>query len=213
MNAGRDHRLQPVDIDELPIYPLGCEDRLDSHYFMVWERRRWLNSDMRLKGTPEARALYFDLINISYEQSPVGTLPDDLDLLAKLLFADVGHFRALARLDFGPLHKWTRCLCDGEEVRLMHPMVLRTLTDAISRKEDNRARTEAANSKKRRQRLRDVVAGYHVELAKNDAAILWMDDWLGNKTNYRNAAWAERAVAAWSDHALRLGVSRRGQGQ
>lgn len=40
---------------------------------MVWERRRWLNSDMRLKGTPECRALYFDLINIAYDNSPIGT--------------------------------------------------------------------------------------------------------------------------------------------
>ncbi len=59
--------LQPVPTDDLPEYPLGIEDRLDSHYFMAWERRRWLNSDMRLKGTPECRALFFDLINISYD--------------------------------------------------------------------------------------------------------------------------------------------------
>lgn len=209
----RETHLRPVSADELPVYPLTREDRLDSHYFIAWERRRWLNSDMRLKATPEARALYFDLINICYDQSPVGTLPDDLDLLAKMVFAEPGHFRAIASLDYGPLHKWGRCLCDGDEVRLMHPMVLKTLTEAISRKEDNRARTEAANAKKSRQRLRSMVAGYHVELAKNDAAILWMDEWLSERTGYRNSGWVERAVAAWSDHALALGVRRRAGGQ
>jgi len=202
--------LAPVDIETLPDYPLDAADRLDSHWFMAWERRRWLNSDMRLKGTPECRALYFDLINIAYDQSPVGTLPNDLDLLAKLLLVDAGHFRALARLDFGPLHKWTRCLCEGDEVRLMHPMVLQSLTQAISRKEDNRARTEAANAKKRRQRLRALVAGYHVDLAKNDAAILWMDEWLLERTGYRNPGWVERAVRGWSEHSLSLGLARRG---
>ena len=138
MKEDRSFRVVPAD--DLPEYPLGIEDRLDSHYFMAWERRRWLNSDMRLKGTPECRALYFDLINIAYDQAPVGTVPQDPDTLAKLLMVDAGHFRSLCKLDYGPLHKWTPCICEGGEVRLMHPMVLRSLTEALSRKEDNRAK-------------------------------------------------------------------------
>mgnify|MGYP006979927583 CR=1 FL=1 len=201
--------LLPVDAEELPDYPFGADDRLDSHYFMVWERRRWLNSDMRLKGTPECRALYFDLTNIAYDQSPVGTLPDDMDVLAKMLFLDPGHFRALCKLDYGPLHKWTRCRCEGGEVRLMHPMVLRSLTEAIARKEDNRARNEAANAAKRLQRLRATVAGYQAELAKNDAAVRWIDEWLMKEgCEYRSAAWIERAMLAWSNHVFDLGRAR-----
>ena len=201
--------LLPIDAGDLPDYPLGADDRLDSHYFMVWERRRWLNSDMRLKGTPECRALYFDLTNIAYDQSPVGTLPDDMDVLAKMLFLDPGHFRALCKLDYGPLHKWTRCRCEGGEVRLMHPMVLRSLTEAIARKEDNRARNEAANAAKRLQRLRATVAGYQSELAKNDAAVRWIDEWLMKEgCEYRSAAWIERAMLAWSNHVFDLGRAR-----
>lgn len=203
--------LQPISTDDLPEYPLGTEDRLDSHYFMAWERRRWLNSDMRLKGTPECRALYFDLINISYDQTPVGTVPQDLEILAKLLLMDPGHFRALCKLDYGPLHKWTPCICEGGEVRLMHPMVLRTLTEALSRKEDNRAKHEAANAAKRLQRLRSTVAGYHAELAKNDAAIRWMDEWLVQEgCEYRNTTWVERAMQSWSTHMFDLGQARSG---
>ena len=203
--------LQPVSTDDLPEYPLGIEDRLDSHYFMAWERRRWLNSDMRLKGTPECRALFFDLINISYDQTPVGTVPQDLEILAKLLLVDPGHFRALCKLDYGPLHKWTPCICGGGEVRLMHPMVLRTLTEALSRKEDNRAKHEAANAAKRLQRLRSTVAGYHAELAKNDAAIRWMDEWLVQEgCEYRNATWIESAMQSWSTHMFDLGQARSG---
>jgi len=203
--------LQPVPTDDLPEYPLGIEDRLDSHYFMAWERRRWLNSDMRLKGTPECRALFFDLINISYDQTPVGTVPQDLEILAKLLLVDPGHFRALCKLDYGPLHKWTPCICGGGEVRLMHPMVLRTLTEALSRKEDNRAKHEAANAAKRLQRLRSTVAGYHAELAKNDAAIRWMDEWLVQEgCEYRNATWIESAMQSWSTHMFDLGQARSG---
>ena len=58
-------KAQPhiVDMEDLPEYPLNGSVRLDSHWFITWERRRWLNSDMRLKATPECRALYFDLID------------------------------------------------------------------------------------------------------------------------------------------------------
>lgn len=84
--------LRPVDMGDLPEYPLSCDDRLDSHFFMAWERRRWLASDMRLNATPECRALFFDLINIAYDNSPVGTLPMDQNILAKLLMIDPRHF-------------------------------------------------------------------------------------------------------------------------
>lgn len=205
-------RMALVDADDLPEYPLGPDDRLDSHYFMTWERRRWLNSDMRLKATPECRALYFDLICISYDHAPIGTLPDDTEILARLLMTDRSHFEALCRLDYGPLHRWTRCLCGGE-VRLFHPFVLRSLLEAISRREDNRASTEAANRNKRLQRLRAMVAGLHADLAKNDAAISWMDDWLtGQGCRYRNAEWTERAMAAWSGHMMSLHGGRGGAG-
>lgn len=168
---------------------------------MAWERRRWLNSDMRMKGRPECRALYFDLICISFEQSPIGTLPDDMSLLAKFTHTDQGHFEQLCASAFGPLHKWRRCRCeDEEEVRLYHPMVLRTLTEAVARKADNRAKTEAANIQKRLQRLRTTVAGFAPDLAKNDAAIRWMDEWLIKEgCEYRNATWIERAMMGWSN--------------
>jgi hypothetical protein len=104
---------------DLPEYPLSCDDRLDSHFFMAWERRRWLASDMRLNATPECRALFFDLINIAYDNSPVGTLPMDQNILAKLLMIDPGHFGSLCKLDYGPLYKWEACRCDNGDIRLM----------------------------------------------------------------------------------------------
>ena len=200
---------QLINSGDLPEYPLSADERLDSHYFMAWERRRWLNSDMRLKGTAECRCYYFDLINIAYDQSPVGTLPLDRAVLAKLCHVDPSHFEALCRLDYGPLHRWTPCLCDGE-VRLMHPFVLKTLLEALARKEDHRARSEAGNIRQRRGRLRKTLAGYHAELAKNDAAVIWIDEWLvGEGCDYRTAEWLERAMQAWSDHMFTL--NRRGR--
>lgn len=195
-------------IDELDEYPLTSDDRLDSHYFMAWERRRWLNCDMRLKGTAECRAYYFDLINISYDQSPIGTLPTDMAVLAKMLFVDRDHFEQLCRLEFGPLHKWRRVGCAGE-IRLMHPMILRTLTEAISRKEDHRARSEAASASKRLLRLRTSLTGYQKELAENDAAVRWIDEWLVKEgCEYRTSSWIERGISRWSDHMLDMTMTR-----
>lgn len=196
--------LQAVDVVDLEEYPLGRDLRLDSHWFITWERRRWLNSDMRLKGRPECRAYYFDLICISYEQSPMGTLPEDPEILAKLLFIGDAEFRALCQLPFGPLHRWARCTCEGE-VRLYHPMVLQTLNEAIARSEEHRSRSEAGNARQRQFRLRSKIMGYHQDLAKNDAAILWMDGWLEETgCGYRNATWIERSIAAWSEHQFKL---------
>ncbi|WP_281955564.1 hypothetical protein [Pseudophaeobacter arcticus] len=200
--------LRPVDMGDLPDYPLSCDDRLDSHFFMAWERRRWLASDMRLNATPECRALFFDLINIAYDNSPVGTLPMDQNILAKLLMIDPGHFGSLCKLDYGPLYKWEACRCDNGDIRLMHPMVLRSLTEAMARRQDHRARNDAANSAKRLQRLRITVSGYHADLAKNDAAVRWMDEWLVKEgCEYRSAAWIERSMQAWSNHIFDLGRS------
>jgi hypothetical protein len=186
----------------LPEYPLTRDDRLDSHFFMAWERSRWLNSDMRMKGQPECRALYFDLICVSYEQSPIGTLPTDMSTLAKFAHVDRDRFEALCAQPYGPLHNWVQCICEGGEVRLMHWFVLRSLQDAVARKADNQARNEAGNRSKRIQRLRSTIMGYHADLAKNDAATLWMDGWLEERTQYRNAQWIERAIQAWSERAL-----------
>lgn len=201
--------LALTSVDDLDEYPLSSEERLDSHYFMAWERRRWLNCDMRLKGTAECRALYFDLINISYDQSPAGTLPTDHGVLAKMLFVDRDHFVQLCRLEFGPLHKWRPIRCEGE-IRLMHPMVLRSLRGAIALREDHRARSDAANTKKRLQRLRSTIAGQWTDLAANDACILWVDEWLHKQgCEYRTATWIERAIAAWSEHSFSLSALRR----
>ena len=196
--------LRAVETDDLEEYPLSGQERLDSHYFIAWHHRRWLNSEMRLKATEECRALYFDLICIAQEQNPIGTLPADTEQLAKLLGVDQGRLQQLCEGSFGPLHKWRPCLCEGV-VRLYHPMVLEVVTDAIARKHDNRARNEAGNAMKRRQRLRSAIAGYHVDLAANDAAILWMDEWLMEQgCGYRGASWIERAIGAWSDHQLHM---------
>lgn len=194
--------LDLVPIDELEEYPLGPEDRVDSHSWIAWPHRRWLHSPVRLKGLPECRALHFDLICLSQDETPLGTLPTDTEILAKNLNVSEPDFKRLCALDYGPLHGWKPVRCD-DEVRLFHPLVLEIALDALSRKEDNRARNEAANRKKRLQRLRAVMMGYHKELGQNDAAVEWIDEWLGERcTGNRTASWVERAIEAWTARTL-----------
>ncbi|WP_349295795.1 hypothetical protein ABEB22_15235 (plasmid) [Thioclava sp. 'Guangxiensis'] len=198
-----------VDTEDLLEYPFDENTRLDSHHFMAWEHGRWLNSSMRAKGTAECRALYFDLICISMEQTPVGTLPDDLDELAFHLRVDSAHFKALCRMDYGPLHKWQSCQTKGGARRLYHPHVLLMVTDAISRKHDNQAKNDAANKAKRLQRLRTTLASYNASLAEQDGAVLWIEDWLSERcSGYRTSAWIEQALGAWSAHSMQLNRTR-----
>lgn len=194
---------------DLPVYPFGVEDRLNSHFFVPWERRRWLNSGMRLSGTPECRALYLDLIWISYDHAPVGTLPDDTAMLARLVLVDHEYFKNLLRLDFGPLHNWSRCQTKDGEVRLFHPMVLQTLNEAMSRREDHRAKSEAASASKRRLRLRTMLTHYNADLARNDAAVSWIDEWLINQgVAKRTALKVEEGMGAWQRHMFKLSERR-----
>lgn len=193
-----------VSADDLIEYPIAADTRLDSHHFVSWEFRRWLNSQMRMKGTPECRAYYFDLINIAHDQTPVGTLPRDPEVLSKLLHVDLGVFQRLCTLEFGPLYLWRPCLVEGV-VRLYHPMVLQTVQDAIMRKEHNRARTEAAARDKRLQRLRTRVGALDPKVGENDAAIMAMDEWLVEQgCTTRTEMWIHRALDMWLGRSFRV---------
>lgn len=202
--------IRPVESGDYPEYPLGCSDNLAGHTFLAWDIDDWLYSEMRLKGSEECRALYFDLIVFSQKQKPVGTLPNDMESLAKILGIDESRFRRLSEMQFGPLYKWKPCVCDGE-VRLMHARVLQMVLEATARKHSNRARNDAANASKRKERLRIAISQFHAELAKNDAAILWMDDYLVEQgVGYRTAKIIEGAMRAWSSHVMDLrGLNRR----
>lgn len=193
---------QIVSADDLPEYPFGNDDTLETHFFIALRHREWLNGDMRLRGLEECRALYFDLICICQDQKPIGTLPAEPEVLAKLLLIDVARFKRLCEGKYGVLHRWEPCLC-GDQVRLMHPDVVERLVEAFSRKADNRARNDAANASKRRLRLRNTVGGFHADLAQNAGAILWMDDWLvAQGVQYRDADQIQRAIAAWTHHTF-----------
>lgn len=168
-----------IDTNDLPEYPLTSAVRLTAHYFTVWWHDRWLSSDLCLLGSFEVKGVARDLFDWSQKQSPIGTLPDDDVLLARLLRIDLAHWRDLRARTLGPLHGWVRCRTD-RGVRLMHPVVTEVVMAAVDRREQR----EASNADKavyaRLKRLREglIALGCSADLIRDDVLIERMDQWL-----------------------------------
>jgi hypothetical protein len=123
------HGPRLFDAGTLPEYPIPVDERLESHYFVSFWFNRWLNSDFRLRASAEVRAFGLDLFFIAQNQSPVGTLPTDEVVIARLLMIDLAHWKDLCKREITPLYNWTPCRC-GNKVRLMHPVVTEQAHDA-----------------------------------------------------------------------------------
>jgi hypothetical protein len=176
----------PVDLDALPEYPIDPDARLDSHGFIQWEFRRWLSSDMRWSGTHECKSMWFELVNISHSETPVGTLPCDTKRLARMIqpVVERDHFEALCALPFGPLHGWTDCRC-GDGRRLMHPVVTRIVQAAFASRANNAARVQAASLAKRLKRLTEDVAQLSPKIASDPRKVRFISTQIEERVERR----------------------------
>lgn len=179
----------PVDVDCLPEYPVDPDQRLDSHSFVQWEFRRWLDSDMRWNGTHECKSMWFELVNLAHGATPVGTLPDDAKRLARMIqpAVDADHFANLCRLDYGPLHGWVRCRC-GDEVRLMHPVVTRIVLAALASRANHAARVEAASDARRLKRLTEDLMPLSADVAEDPRKVKWVDAFIKSRIAERGGS-------------------------
>jgi len=170
------HALPPVDVLDLPHYPIGPDQRLDSHGYVQWEYRRWLASDMRWNGSHECKSMWFELVNLAHGETPVGTLPDDPKRLARMIQPAVerDRFEELCKLDYGPLHGWVRCRCE-DDVRLMHPVVTRVVLSAMASRANAAARVEAASQARRLKRLTEELMQVAPNLAGDPAKVRFVD--------------------------------------
>ncbi|TMV86124.1 hypothetical protein FGG78_20135 [Thioclava sp. BHET1] len=195
--------VAPTDLASIPDYPIERSTRLTAHYFMMWWHDRWLNSTMHLKASYEVQGVAVALFSIAQRQTPIGTLPDDDEMLAKLLRMDLARWRDLVSLPVSPLHNWSRCNCEGE-IRLMHPVVLEVAMDAITRRDVREAKASERAVAKRSERLRLALSemGCDRAVIGDEVLIERMDKWLleschGNRTRLVY----ERAL----EHAARMG--------
>ncbi|GGE26711.1 hypothetical protein SAMN05421774_11240 [Gemmobacter megaterium] len=202
-------RLKPVPND-LPEYPVARGVRLDGHSFVKWQHLRWLSSRSFRLCSWEVQGMARALFDLSQLESPVGTLPDDDAELAQMLRVDARRMAELRRMEFGPLRNWCPCLSDGE-VRLMHPVVLAQVQDAIERREIHELSKEDKATYQRLKRLREALRGMGLSehVLADDRLIGRMDDWLkqGCKGNRRathyEAALMHAVAQGWCEGPMR----------
>ena len=168
--------MQPVNADDLAEYPIDPDARLDSHGFLQWEFGRWLASDLRWNGSHESKSMAFDLFNLAYRETPVGTLPFDIKRLSQMVqpVVDRDYFARLCDLPFGPLHGWIKCRC-GDDVRLMHPVLTRKVLEALASRANHAARVEASSHARRLKRLTEEVGQLSADMAADSRKVRFID--------------------------------------
>lgn len=169
-----------VATDDLPEYPIPSSVRLDSHFFMMFNYRRWMNSDFRSLADHDVRAVALDLFCAAQEQSPVGTLPTDERLLANAVDVPLDRWRQFSAREVPPLHNWQKCLCDNGQVRLFHPVVLEVAQAALGLKSDHEDKLAADRERKRLGQLPNQIirAGGSRQMSEDDAYVVRLDQYL-----------------------------------
>jgi hypothetical protein len=119
----------PHDVATLPRFQFEGVERGELAV-VAWPRRTWLNSRLRLLAPPEARARWLDLLLLSFDQDPAGTLPHDPEYLGGLLGLESADFVTLMRMPWSPIYGWRPVRCQSG-VRLTHPLALEILEASI----------------------------------------------------------------------------------
>ena len=203
---------KPVLSADLPLYPIGRDVRLPSHYFTMIQHYRWFNSELHLTADMAVQGAALNLFLFAQCQLPLGTLPNDDIMLSRLLRIDLTAWRALRDRPMGALHKWQPCLC-GDEVRLMHPVVLEVLQDAISKREMRETSNEEKAVYARLQRLRKALAemGCTRTVIGDEVLIGRLDAWLVDNIRGQRripayqAALKHAAQMGWLDGGVTYG--------
>lgn len=168
-----------VETGELDAYPISANDRLDSHFFLQWNLKRWRGSEFRKKADPEVGWYGFQLFCIAQDGTPIGTLPCDDQQLAFDLNLPLERWHALLKRDVNPLHGWRRVKCDNGEIRLAHRVVTEVALEALGSKRRNAAAAEQRKLAKRLADLRDMVERIGAkQLLKNAGFIERFNEWL-----------------------------------
>lgn len=165
--------LQVVDADDIEIYPISSTERLDSHYFVPWNLKRWRGSEFRRFGyaDPEVGWFGMELFFLAQDETPIGTLPCDDEALAFLLRIPSTRWRELNSRDVSPLHGWHRVDCDNGQVRLAHPVVTEVAREALG----SRKRNDAKNADERMRKRLGTIIG-HLKALPGAARIAEMEE-------------------------------------
>ena len=176
-------KLEVVEVSTMPEYEFSADDRLDSHYFILWNTKRWRKSNFNMKADPEVGWFGLKLFFEAQDETPVGTLPDDEELLAKTLGISVEHWRKLMGREVTPLYNWHRVRCDNGEIRLAHEVVTEVTREAFKSRRLNQAKADTRALNKRLKDLRDMIenriGAKHV--LRNPVYVDRFNEWLEEK--------------------------------
>lgn len=167
------------DAGDLPDYPISTRDRLDSHYFIQWNLKRWRGSEFRRTVDPEVGWYGFQLFCIAQDETPIGTLPCDDKQLAYELRLPLERWQDLLKRPVNPLHNWSRVRCDNGDIRLAHPVVTEVAIEALKSKRKNSERQEERRRNKQRKDLSMMITKIGAkQLLSNPQFIDSFLDWL-----------------------------------
>lgn len=172
--------LQAVEPESLPDYPVELIDaRMTSDYFTMFWHDRWLNSELHLTADMAVQGAALNLFFIARKQNPVGSLPENDRMIAKLLHIDIEAWERLKSQPINPLHNWSRFRVD-DKIVLGHPVVIEVAMDALARREQRAASNEERAVAMRQHRLkRDMKELRCSEAMCNDPVLVQrLDDWL-----------------------------------
>lgn len=171
--------LTIITPNDLPVYPISADERLDGNSFVKWNTARWLASRTFKLMPWDMQGMHRALFDFCQSETPVGTLPDDDDELAMMLRIDVRRLKEIRAMEFGALRNWTRCLCDGR-VRLMHRVVTEQVQDALERRALAALSKDEKAVAMRLDRLRKglIQEGWTKDVVRDDVLIRRMDEWL-----------------------------------
>ncbi len=186
--------IRPVPAD-LPVYPIGAQDRLDGNSFVKWNSARWMASRTAKLMSWDQQGMHRYLFDACQMETPVGTLPDDDRELAAMLRTDAARIREIRGMEFGALRNWRPCLCDGQ-VRLMHPVVLEQVQDALDRRAMAKLSEDARAQAVRLDRLRKALSeqGLSKAVLADDVLVERMDAWLRDAHRGRRTAAVYRSA-------------------
>lgn len=203
--------LSAVPDDGLFLYPIAKAERLDGQTFVKWWHHRWLASELCVMASFEVKGMARDLFDLAQTQSPMGTLPQDRAVIARLLRVETHHFDHLCRQKFSPMSGWNPCVTDEGEVRMYHPVVLEQVQDALNRREAWLASKTGAAVRERRRRLITALREMKVsaEVVADDALIERMDTWLVENWKTKRGAEAYHQVMVAARDGMWFGQSAR----
>lgn len=177
-------QLRTVGGTDLPDYPISAEVRLDAHFFLAWNLKRWRASDFRRRCDPEVGWYGLQLFFLAQDGSPIGTLPCDDALLAFDLNVTVEQWQTLCRREVSPLWGWYPVRCDSGEIRFAHKVVTEVALEAVEGKRRNTAKNADERMRKRlgtiADRLRRDIPGAG-RFAGDNEMLTAISDWIDQR--------------------------------